>query len=103
VIESLVEPVDHVLAVATAAVPLTLGAAKGDVPLPVAGGSPVGRINEVRAALGTDVKIAATASLYGGNPSLENARLEAPLQVRSLGCLPVGHFESSIGSTTQML
>ena len=93
-IQSLVEAVDHVLVLATAAIPLALGAAKCDVPLPVAGGGPIGRINEIRAALGTDVKIAAPTSLSGGNPSLENAWLEATLHVRSLGCLPVCHFES---------
>src|SRR4051794_15350571 len=104
VIEGLVEPIDGVLVVATAAVPLALGTPQRDVPLALACGCPIGGIDEVRAALGTDVKFTPAPPLRRRpDARLENARLEAALQVTPLGCIPVSHFDWSIGWTTQML
>src|SRR4051794_28218011 len=75
-IESLVEPVDHVLAIAPATVPLALGAPKRHVPLPVAGGGPIRGINQVGTALGTDMKVASAAARRGRLPGLEDTGLE---------------------------
>src|SRR5215210_3031550 len=64
-VERIVETIDDVLAVPSAAVPLALGTAERDIPVPLPGGRPVGGIDEVGVAGGADVEIAAPAPRRG--------------------------------------
>jgi hypothetical protein len=73
------------------------------MPLALARWSPIRGVHQVGATFRTNMEITAPPALPRRDPGLEDARLEPPPDPAPLRCLPVCHYECSIGFTTQML